>query len=107
MMDMHRESEEPVRILRGRLAGEFAILDDLSEKFTQQSMKDSVARARSSFEEVEIALDNLGKRSQIPAIEAQTIGNANMMFELAVPKRKQLKDSFDKWGPDTDLVPPR
>jgi hypothetical protein len=102
---MNMESEEPVRILREKLAGEFAVLDNLSEKFTQQSMKDSVARARSSFEEVEIALNNLGKHSQIPGLEVQAISKVNMMFELAVPKRRQLQDSFNSYGPDAVLMP--
>jgi hypothetical protein len=102
---IHSESAEAVRILRVKLAAEVRILDDLNEKFTQQSMKDNVKRVRQDFEEVEdIFLGSLGKEPRTFSMEAQVIDNAERVLQLTLPKSKRLQDQFKTFGSGATLI---
>jgi|SRR5579863_1558166 len=103
---MQRESEEPVRILREKVAIELAAIDELERKFTQQSMKEAATRARFAFEEVELVLGTLVTEYGTASMEAQTISRANLVFEDALSERKRLQHAFASRGAGAVLIVP-
>jgi hypothetical protein len=38
-------------------------------------------------------------------MEAQVIGNAEMLLRLAIPKRERLQEQFEAYGPNATIIP--
>jgi hypothetical protein len=96
---MRRESEEPVRQLRAKVAEERAMLENLARKFNQPSVKESVEQALLDLGDVEtLFLSTLDQGSRTAHEEAALIRNAEAPLQVAISKRRRLQKRLgDVW----------
>jgi len=104
---MHGQSEELVRELRARMAAESRTLKTLETQFQHPYFKGQAQRAIKTCEEAEIMFLRPVERENWRDAhqEAQAVGYADAIFQLAVVQRRQLQEIMDKYGPTAVVVP--
>jgi hypothetical protein len=104
---MHREAEDAVRNLRGRMSAETKTLKELEQKFQHPYFKKRASRAINDAEEAEIMfLRPLEKENwRDVQQEMAAVGYAEMIFQMAVAQRKHLEELMAKYGPTATVVP--
>lgn len=105
---MLKESQEPVRELRERIAKEVALLADLESRFEAPYFKKAARRCADDFRMVQSTfLDKFDESARTPFEEAQGLQCAESFIQIALlPQRKQLQETMAKWGPTVVTFPP-
>ena len=97
---MHRESEEPLRALREKVAAEREILEGLRQRFNEPSMKESVDSVLLDLNDVENVFITTLDTS---FAETEVIRNAGIPLQMAISKRKKLQQYFAQYGANAIL----